>query len=169
MQVPPMFSAIRVDGKRMYEVARAGKVVKREPRQVHVHEFKVWRDPQRNVSSAQQADKEGQTMRYFIQCSKGTYVRSLIHDLVRVWWLCTKQGAWRFPYAMSHHTVPCALTRCRLEDEEAQWHLHIAWSLHVCSVLSSTVLLPARSSQRLLASSANVIRRGRRWEVKLMS
>lgn len=74
MQVPPIFSALKVDGKKMYEAARAGEDIKREPRRVHVSEFRVWRDTL----------SEGACFNYFIRCGKGTYVRSLVHDLVRL-------------------------------------------------------------------------------------
>ena len=71
-QMPPMFSAIRVKGKRLYESAREGKVVERAARSVHVSQFDLTEDAE---------DK--QKVHFYISCSKGTYIRSLAHDLVR--------------------------------------------------------------------------------------
>ena len=70
-QMPPMFSAIRVKGKRLYESAREGKVVERAARNVHVSQFDVTRD-----------EADPQKVHFYISCSKGTYIRSLAHDLV---------------------------------------------------------------------------------------
>ncbi|WP_026951623.1 tRNA pseudouridine(55) synthase TruB [Algoriphagus mannitolivorans] len=68
MQIPPMHSAIKVDGKRVYESARAGKEVKMDPRPVQVREFEITRF-------------EGNEVDFRISCSKGTYIRSLARDL----------------------------------------------------------------------------------------
>eukprot|EP00210_Caulerpa_lentillifera_P009190 g8762.t1 len=69
-QKPPMFSAVRQNGKRLYEHARNGKTVEREARKVFVKEFKIKR-----------LDSSSPVVHYHIKCSKGTYIRSLIHDL----------------------------------------------------------------------------------------
>ena len=77
-QIPPMFSALRVKGKRLYESAREGKVVERAARSVRVSQFDLTQDP-----------KDPQQVHFHISCSKGTYIRSLAHDLVQHPWLCT--------------------------------------------------------------------------------
>ena len=68
LQVPPMHSAIKVDGKRVYESARKGLEVKMEARPVQVREFEITRF-------------EGDEIDFRISCSKGTYIRSLARDL----------------------------------------------------------------------------------------
>lgn len=68
LQIPPMHSAIKVDGKRVYESARKGIEVKMEPRPVQVREFEITRF-------------EGNELDFRITCSKGTYIRSLARDL----------------------------------------------------------------------------------------
>jgi len=68
LQIPPMHSAIKVDGKRVYESARKGIDVKMEPRAVQVSEFTVTR-------------MELPEIDFKIVCSKGTYIRSLARDL----------------------------------------------------------------------------------------
>lgn len=67
LQVPPMHSAIKVDGKRVYESARKGIKVKMEPRPVQVREFEI-------------TSFEGNAVGFRISCSKGTYIRSLARD-----------------------------------------------------------------------------------------
>lgn len=68
LQIPPMHSAIKVDGKRVYESARAGKEVKMEPRPVEVREFEITRFERNEID-------------FRISCSKGTYIRSLARDM----------------------------------------------------------------------------------------
>lgn len=67
-QVPPMFSAIKKDGERLYKLARRGETVKLEPRPVTIYDFQVINF------------EEGKLL-VSITCSKGTYIRSLAHDL----------------------------------------------------------------------------------------
>ncbi|HET7483456.1 MAG TPA: tRNA pseudouridine(55) synthase TruB, partial [Actinomycetota bacterium] len=71
MQVPPMVSAVRVGGRRLHELARAGKEVARKARDVRVYELKVTDFTPGEYPEAQLS----------IKCSGGTYVRTLIHDL----------------------------------------------------------------------------------------
>lgn len=67
-QVPPMYSALKQGGRRLYELARAGEEVHREAREVTIHELELLTyDPQRP--------------RFRVRCSKGTYVRTLAEDL----------------------------------------------------------------------------------------
>ncbi len=67
-QVPPMYSALKRDGRPLYEYARAGLVVERAPRPVFIHAFDLL-----SVSSDE--------LRVRVRCSKGTYIRTLIDDL----------------------------------------------------------------------------------------
>lgn len=68
-QIPPMVSAIRVDGKRLHELAREGIEVERAPRPVTIHRFDVvgWAEPG--------------VLRIDVECSAGTYIRTLADDL----------------------------------------------------------------------------------------
>ncbi len=67
-QTPPMYSAIKLDGKKLYELAREGKTVAREPREIEVY----------SIKAQKQAEDE-----YIINCkvSKGTYIRTLCTDI----------------------------------------------------------------------------------------
>ncbi len=66
-QVPPMYSAIKKEGKRMYDLARQGKTVEIEPRKVTISAFEITSIRLPNIE-------------FSIVCSKGTYIRSLVHD-----------------------------------------------------------------------------------------
>lgn len=70
MQIPPMYSAVQIGGKRLYELARAGKEIERPARAVRVDAFELLRfDAAFGCGTAE------------IRCGKGTYVRTLLHDL----------------------------------------------------------------------------------------
>jgi tRNA pseudouridine55 synthase len=72
LQVPPMVSALKVDGRRLYELAREGVEIEREARPVTVHRFAVADGPEPGV------------LRIEVTCSSGTYVRVLAADLGRL-------------------------------------------------------------------------------------
>jgi tRNA pseudouridine55 synthase len=74
-QVPPMYSAVRVGGRRLHEAARAGEDVPRTPRAVHVHAFELL------ALEPREGDRVHATLR--VRCGKGTYVRTLAADLGR--------------------------------------------------------------------------------------
>ncbi len=67
-QVPPMYSALKVDGKKLYELAREGKTVERKARRVQIKEIKIHEIVLPRVSMT-------------VHCSKGTYIRTLCHDI----------------------------------------------------------------------------------------
>ena len=67
-QVPPMYSALKVNGKKLYELAREGKEVERKARPVTIHEIEV-------------LEMNLPTLFIRVRCSKGTYIRTLCHDL----------------------------------------------------------------------------------------
>lgn len=71
MQVPPMVSALKVDGRRLYDLAREGIEVERPARPVHVYELEL----------VDFAPSDYPVVRFRVRCSKGTYVRSLADDL----------------------------------------------------------------------------------------
>ncbi|MFD1417276.1 tRNA pseudouridine(55) synthase TruB [Companilactobacillus keshanensis] len=70
-QIPPMYSAVRVNGKKLYEYARAGLEVKRPERQIHLYDFYMMGEPIFDQATGKQ------TVRFHVRCSKGTYVRTL--------------------------------------------------------------------------------------------
>lgn len=67
-QTPPMFSAVKINGQKLYQLARSGREVKRNPRPIHIHSLTL------------EPDGAGDpTLR--VRCSKGTYIRTLCHDI----------------------------------------------------------------------------------------
>lgn len=70
LQYPPIYSAIKVKGKKLYEYARSGLEVKIDPRKVTIENIEL-----------KSFDEELQQAEILIKCSKGTYIRSIAHDL----------------------------------------------------------------------------------------
>lgn len=68
-QIPPMYSAIKINGKKLYELARKGQEVERRPRPVTVYALEVLK----------QTGESGYLLR--VRCSKGAYIRTLCHDI----------------------------------------------------------------------------------------
>ena len=73
MQVPPMYSAVKVDGKKLYQLAREGKTIEREARPITVLSLNI---------DDYDADKREGTMT--VMCEKGTYIRTIINDIGEV-------------------------------------------------------------------------------------
>lgn len=69
-QVPPMYSAVKIGGRKLYQLARRGETIERSPRKIKIHliNFLSWNSPVVTLD---------------IHCSKGTYIRSLAYDLGR--------------------------------------------------------------------------------------
>jgi len=68
LQVPPMYSALKVNGQKLCDLARKGKEVERQPRPITIHELTC-------------LSFDGQTARLRVRCSKGTYIRTLCKDI----------------------------------------------------------------------------------------
>lgn len=71
-QIPPMYSAIKVKGKKLYEYARKGQKVEIQPRQIEIYEIKLLA-----------IQKESKQIEFQVHCSKGTYIRSLCEDIAK--------------------------------------------------------------------------------------
>lgn len=69
-QIPPMYSAKKISGKKLYELAREGKVVERKPSMVQIHSIDIL-----------DVDMENARISMRVDCSKGTYIRTLCHDI----------------------------------------------------------------------------------------
>ena len=68
MQVPPMYSALKINGQKLVDLARKGKTVERQPRPITIHELEL-------------LEFTGDTARLRVRCSKGTYIRTLCKDI----------------------------------------------------------------------------------------
>lgn len=70
MQTPPIYSAIKVNGKKLYDYARQGKKIEIEPRQIEIYSIKLNR-----------INEKTKQIYFTVECSKGTYIRSLCEDI----------------------------------------------------------------------------------------
>ena len=68
LQVPPMYSALKVNGQKLCDLARKGKTVERQPRPITIHELSL-------------VERGENTLRLRVRCSKGTYIRTLCKDI----------------------------------------------------------------------------------------
>ena len=68
MQIPPMYSALKVNGQKLCDLARKGKTVERQPRPITIHELSL-------------LERTENTLRLRVRCSKGTYIRTLCKDI----------------------------------------------------------------------------------------
>ena len=71
-QIPPMYSAIKINGKKLYELARAGQTVERKPRKIYISNIQLL-----NIG------KEENKIKFKVTCSKGTYIRTLCEDIAK--------------------------------------------------------------------------------------
>ncbi len=112
-QLPPMYSAIKVNGKRLYELARAGKEIERKPRKVWIHNIRIL-----------EYKEETHEIRMFVDCSKGTYIRTLCHDIGALLkcggcmktLLRTKVGAFTLENSLKLSEIENKMRQNRLED-----------------------------------------------------
>lgn len=110
MQVPPMVSALKKDGKRLYELAREGVEVEREARPVTVYELEI----------LEVTDGVNPDVSFRVVCGKGTYVRSLADDLARA------MGGFAHLTELRRTSVGGATVEDAIEiDELARWQDHL--------------------------------------------
>ncbi|HWV24166.1 MAG TPA: tRNA pseudouridine(55) synthase TruB [Thermomicrobiales bacterium] len=150
MQVPPMHSAIRIDGERLYERVRRGEEVEVPPRPVTIHDIHLesWNPP---------------VARVFVSCSKGTYIRSLARDIGQM----AGTGAYMSnlvrvrtgPFTLEH-----AIRLDELEDlvRECPWeriaaHPDIALSDRPALVLADPAALAWRQGKNVESAGADGI------------
>lgn len=138
-QVPPMVSALKRDGKRLYELAREGIEVERPPRSVHIYELDV-----RSVSSGSFPSVD-----FRVVCGKGTYVRSLADDMARA------VGSFAHLISLRRTTTGGATLDQALEiDELADWAEHLR---------GPNVILSDRPEHRVSVDVAAQLRNGIRF------
>lgn len=135
MQVPPMYSALKVNGRKLYELAREGKSVERPPRKVHIAQIRILKTELPRVEME-------------VDCSKGTYIRTLCHDIgellgtggcmekllrTRVGGFCLEDSAtlsviqqWKDQGTFAEHLIPIdrvfdGLRRAQVSREEEKY------------------------------------------------
>ena len=89
-QIPPMYSAIKVKGKKLYEYARKGEKIDIQPRNIEIYNMEL-----------EKIDIDQSMIELRVECSKGTYIRSLCEDIatkmetVRIYGWFEKNSGWR--------------------------------------------------------------------------
>jgi len=145
-QLPPAFSAIKLQGERAYDIARAGGKPDLVPRPVEIYQFEFLSQPNQDHAS------------FRVACGKGMYVRSLARDLAKVLGTCGHVSALRRtqvgPFRLDH-----AVTMERLEELNKQGEAGSAL-LPLQSALGNipTLTLMAADAQRLRAGQGVMIR-----------
>jgi len=120
-QVPPMFSAIKVDGQPLYKRARKGETIQVQPREVHMYEFEITRVELPEVD-------------FRVRCSKGTYIRALAND---------------FGKTLDSGAYLTALRRTAIGDYQVDdaWQLeHLVKHIKEGTVLKSEIGPPSQGS-----------------------
>ena len=80
-QIPPMYSAIKVNGKKLYELARENKEIERTPRKINIAKIELLKIENVNVNENANLSWQSIEITYKVQCSKGTYIRTLSEDI----------------------------------------------------------------------------------------
>lgn len=139
MQVPPMVSALKKDGRRLYDLAREGIEIEREARSVTIHELEIL-----SVGAGPHPE-----VRFRVVCGKGTYVRSLADDLARALGGCAHLSALRRT-TTGGATLADAITPEQLSE----------WASHLRDV---NTVLSDRPAYRVDADTAGRLRHGIRF------
>jgi tRNA pseudouridine55 synthase len=139
MQVPPVYSAIKIGGRKAYDMARAGEEVEMAPRKVHIYELALlrWESPNAVVR---------------VRCSRGTYIRSIAHDIGEAMGthahLVTLRRIRLGPFAVEHATPLEELKRRFLEN---------TWEK---IAMPASAILDGWSTVQLTAEEAEKLRNG---------
>ncbi|MBI5700202.1 tRNA pseudouridine(55) synthase TruB [Candidatus Saganbacteria bacterium] len=84
-QIPPMFSAKKINGQPLYKLARKGIIVERQPRKIRIFELRFLEPENELLGSKNQRNRDVQSqvslIQFYVHCSKGTYIRQLVVDI----------------------------------------------------------------------------------------
>jgi len=110
LQIPPMYSALKVNGRKLYELAREGKTIEREPRTIEISSIKL-------------LDYQPPILRFDVSCSKGTYIRTLCEDIAAQLGLSAVMT-----FLLRTRVGEFCIDQCELPDESIKWNtrLHVA-------------------------------------------
>lgn len=140
-QIPPIYSAIKKGGKKLYELARAGETVEIEPRTVTIHQLHI-------------TDWSNTGFMLDIVCEAGTYIRSLAHDLGSVLGVGAHLGGLRRTASGAFHVEEALNLEKVIQDG--------TWEQHLIPPVDGLAHLPAIN---LDAENSEHIRQGRRAEI----
>ncbi|KQZ74710.1 tRNA pseudouridine synthase B [Rhodanobacter sp. Root561] len=144
LQVPPMYSALKHDGERLYAKARRGEVVDVPAREVDVHRLEL-------------LERDGETLRLLVECGSGTYVRSLAVDLGEDIGcgahLTALRRIWVEPFREPQMVTLAQLEQAAEQGDEAL----LAWLLPVSAGLSDLPVLHLDEAQSMAVSRGQQI------------
>jgi tRNA pseudouridine55 synthase len=144
LQVPPMYSALKHDGERLYAKARRGEVVDVPAREVDVHRLEL-------------LERDGETLRLLVECGSGTYVRSLAVDLGEDLGcgahLTALRRIWVEPFREPQMVTLAQLEQAAEQGDEAL----LAWLLPVSAGLSDLPVLHLDEAQSMAISRGQQI------------
>ena len=143
-QVPPMYSALKVDGERLYAKARRGEIVDVPPREVDVHRLEL-------------LSRDGDTLRFLVECGSGTYVRSLAVDLGEDLGcgahLTALRRLWVEPFSEPHMVTLDELQQAAEQGDEAL----LSWLLPVSAGLCDIPAVQLDDAQTMAISRGQPI------------
>lgn len=142
LQTPPMYSALKVNGKKLYELAREGKEVERQAREVQIEEIEI-------------LDMRLPTLRMRVVCSKGTYIRTLCADIGQKLG-CGGAMESLVRTRVGNFSLQEALTLGQLQELKDQGRLSEAVS-PVESVFQSCPVLHVRADMKRLLDNGNAL------------
>ncbi|EIL95092.1 MULTISPECIES: tRNA pseudouridine(55) synthase TruB [Rhodanobacter] len=144
LQVPPMYSALKHDGERLYAKARRGEVVDVPAREVDVHRLEL-------------LERDGETLRLLVECGSGTYVRSLAVDLGEDLGcgahLTALRRIWVEPFREPQMVTLAQLEQAAEQGDDAL----LAWLLPVSAGLSDLPVLHLDEAQSMAISRGQQI------------
>ncbi|HUO83955.1 MAG TPA: tRNA pseudouridine(55) synthase TruB [Thermoanaerobaculia bacterium] len=145
-QVPPAFSAKKLQGVRAYELARKGESPRLEPKRVTIHELEI-------------VGVEGSRLRFSVQCSAGTYVRSIAHELGEAVAVPAHLSELRRT-AVGHFEIGQALAIDRVKEMEPDQILAAPWFLTLSEIRLplDSVLVDPTQERKLLNGQSVVVK-----------
>ena len=135
LQVPPMYSALKINGQKLVDLARRGKEVERKPRPITIHELEC-------------LEFTGETARLRVRCSKGTYIRTLCKDIGQALGCGGCMAALRRVSAGSYTIDEAVPLQILLETEEPEKYLRPVdsmFTVHEAVTLSPKQTLRCRN------------------------
>lgn len=150
-QIPPMYSALKVDGKPLYEYAREGRTIERAPRPITVHSLDL-------------VEAEDERLTLDVAVSSGTYVRTLVEDIARAWGGCAHVAALR-----RTRVGALGVDRAMIDLDRIESAAHEAPELLETWLRPISSLIADWPAARLDAQQTQAVRHGQRlrgdWEV----
>lgn len=147
-QIPPMYSALKVNGKKLYELAREGKTVERKPRKITISDIQL-----------SEIDLSKGSFAIDVTCSKGTYIRTLCHDI----------GQALGTVSAMEHLVRTRVSIFRLEDamklSEIEAYMQQSQEILLAKMIPIDALFPEYPRYQINSSGVPLLHNGNRLPI----